>query len=153
IWNGPLLTFTEPAGGSGSNPANQDRLTSNVWLTRNPFLGLYNAAQESAYVKFTSPADTEWSYGTLDIYASLTYTTWAGMSGMNPPSMVGQPAVVHLISDNIYLSIEFLSWGQRGAGGFSYIRSTAPVPEPSPSLLITLGLALLAAKRARQRKL
>ena len=153
IWNGPLVSFTEPPGGSGNNPANQDHLTSDVWLTRNPLQGLYNAAEESSYVKFTSPANTEWAYGTLDNYASLTYTTWAGMSTNNPPSMVGQPAVLHLISDNIYLSVEFLSWGIRGAGGFSYERSTAPVPEPSLGSLFALGLAFFGTTRLRKRKM
>jgi hypothetical protein len=42
--------------------------------------------------------------------------------------MVGQDAVLHLISENIYLSIKFTSWtsGANG-GGFSYERSTPPV--------------------------
>jgi len=53
--------------------------------------------------------------------------------------MIGQDAVLHLISDDIYLSIKFTGWG--GAGGsFSYDRSTpTPVPEPSAYALILLA--------------
>jgi hypothetical protein len=51
---------------------------------------------------------------------------------------LGQQAVLHLITDNIYISIEFTAWGARGAGGFSYTRSTpaAAVPQ-SPAATIT----------------
>lgn len=38
--------------------------------------------------------------------------------------MVGKSAVLHLIPNDIYLDIKFLSWGQAGGGGFSYQRST-----------------------------
>ena len=37
--------------------------------------------------------------------------------------MVGREAVVHLISENIYLAIKFTFWNSHG-GGFSYQRST-----------------------------
>jgi hypothetical protein len=43
--------------------------------------------------------------------------------------------VLHLISDNIYLSVEFTSWGMAGAGGFSYLRSTPAPPLPPPPQL------------------
>lgn len=145
IWNGPLITFTEPAGGSGSNPADQDRITSDIWLTRNQIQGLFNAAQESSYTHFSSPAGTEWAYGSLANYATLQFANWETWNGHNPPSMVDQPAVLHLIPDNIYLSVEFLSWGGN-AGGFSYERSTPlAVPEPSGGglLVLALGGALL----------
>jgi hypothetical protein len=46
VWDGPLTTFTEPLGGVGSDPANQDRLTTGVWITRNPIMGLYNVFSE-----------------------------------------------------------------------------------------------------------
>lgn len=125
VWNGPLLTFTEVSGADPTLPANQDRLTTNVWITRGAIQGIYNAALENGYNKadYSSPADTEWAYGALTNYASLHYTTWAAMSGKHPPSMVGKPAVVHLITDDIYLAVTFTSWGG-SSGGFSYQRST-----------------------------
>lgn len=152
VWNGPLMTFTEPVGGSGSVPSNQDRLTADVWLTRDTTKGLYNASLEGAFVPFVSPAGTEWAYGSLADHSTLTYTDWEDFNGKNPPSMVGQNAVVHLISDDIYLSVTFLSWGG-SAGGFSYQRSTPTVPEPSAGALAGLGLLLGVVLRFPRRGL
>ena len=54
--------------------------------------------------------------------------------------------MLHLISDDIYLSIKFTSWGG-SSGGFSYNRSTPAVPEPSSAVLILAGLAAAALFR------
>ncbi len=155
IWNGTNLTFTHV---NGSNPllaANQDRLTSDTWLTRSASQGLFNAHDESLFTHFSSPSGTEWANGFLTNYASLTYHDWnswaKGVNG-SPLSTVGVNAVLHLIPDDIYLSIKFTSWTSGGAGGgFSYIRSTPLiVPEPSAAILLLGGLAL-AAKFVRRR--
>jgi len=125
IWNGQTLTFTQPA----SDPAqasNQDRLLPGVWLTRAASKGLFNAAMETA-AGGASPLDTEWAFGTLDNYASLTFQNWSNwLNGASPVTLIGKPAVVHLISENTYLSIEITAWAAHGAGGFSYERSTPP---------------------------
>lgn len=127
VWDGPLMTFTEPAGGSGSNPADQDRLTADVWITRDVTHGLYNAFAEVGYTAFYSPGGTEWSYGNLANYATLTYTNWQGMFGGNsgggPRSTLNIPTVLHLINEDIYLSVTLTAWGG-SAGGFTYQRST-----------------------------
>src|SRR5438132_2757158 len=66
LWTGPSLTFVRPSGVDGTQPANQDRLTSNVWLTRDSIgMGLFNEDQESSYQHYFSPAGTEWAYGPL----------------------------------------------------------------------------------------
>ncbi len=150
IWNGPAINFTNAAGSDPTLPASQDRLTFNVWLTRGSTQGLYNAAVETIYSSL-SPVGTEWAYGALADYASLIYQDWVVWNGKRPPSMVGQDAVLHLIPDDVYLSIRFTSWNIR-AGGFSYTRSTPPVPEPSATLMLLLGMATIAAVRFyRQR--
>lgn len=131
IWTGPAISFTEPIGADGSLPADQDRITPHVWLTRGLTMGVFNAEQESSYTHFYSPADTEWAYGELANYASLAYTNWETWNGSHPPNMVGQDAVLHLISDDIYIAVQFTSWTVNG-GGFSYVRSTAP-PPPAPA--------------------
>jgi hypothetical protein len=41
--------------------------------------------------------------------------------------MVGRNAVVHLITDDIYIDIRFTQWSCCGAGGVSYLRGTPPV--------------------------
>lgn len=131
IWNGPIITFTQPAG-MGTRV--QDHLTPDVWLTRDTSQGLFNAVTEVAYTKDFSPQDTAWAYGSLAAYATLSYTDWEDWNGHNPPSMVNQAAVVHLISENIYLSLTFTSWAQGGGGGFSYVRSTPDASAPQLTL-------------------
>src|SRR5712671_3394864 len=108
VWDGPIITFNHPAGVGTSV---QDHLTPGVWLTRDTIEGLFNIAVEGAYTKqSTSPQDTVWASGALANYSSLTYVTWEQWNGRHPPSMVGQPAVVHLVSENIYLALTFTSW-------------------------------------------
>jgi len=151
VWNGPMITFTEPAGDNGTLPSDQDRITSDVWLTRNTTMGLFNVALENSYTPYLSPTNTEWAYGTLVSYTNLTYASWEAWNGMNPPSMLNQQAVLHLISDNIYIGIEFMSWGERGVGGFSYERTTASVPETSTEFLLLAGSAVFGMRRWRGR--
>ena len=142
IWNGPTITFTKPNGGDSTLPENQDRMTSNVWVTRGVTHGIYNAKTETNYTHFFSPGDTEWSYGLLTDYASLSYTNWEGLfsgsAGGGPVSSLNKDAVLHLKTDDIYLSIKFTAWSMGVAGGgFTYLRSTpgsVQPPPPSPKL-------------------
>lgn len=134
LWTGPMLNYSQPDT-DPTQPANQDRITSRVWLTRGPTQGIFNKVTEDSYDQgtFKDPTDTEWSFGSIEDYASLTYTTWAGMS--KPPNMVNQPAVLHLITDDIYLSVTFTFWGG-SSGGFAYVRSTPAVASP-PTVSLT----------------
>jgi hypothetical protein len=135
LWTGPTTNYVQTAP-DPAQAANQDRLTPQDWLTRSTTEGLFNAVDESSYDRGpdTDPTDTEWSYGALSNYSTLTYTTWAEMSTNNPPSMVGREAVVHLISDDIYVSITFTFWGSSGGGGFAYDRSTPAVVAVPPTI-------------------
>ena len=139
LWTGPTTNFVNLAGSNPALAANQDRLTPGVWITRGSTEGIYNAATETGFTHFFSPADTEWSDGTLADYASLSYVdwnTWAKTDHGGPPGTVGVNAVVHLINEDIYLSANFTSWGGDG-GGFSWTRSTpAPADQP-PTVAIT----------------
>jgi hypothetical protein len=126
IWNGATITFTKADATDPTQPANQDRITPNVWITRANSNGIYNIATEASYSKSVSPANTEWAYGTLANYATLSYKPWETWNGSKPPSMVNKDAVLHIISQNIYIGIKFLSWSQSASGGgFSYQRTTA----------------------------
>lgn len=136
IWTGPTTTFSKAAYADYTLAANQDRITDNIWLTRKDTQGLFNIASEATYSFISSPAGTEWAYGSLEDWASLSYTTWGDLSGYTPPTMVGKDAVLHLITEDIYLGIRFLSWtsgeagGGPGGGAFSYERTTAAaIPE------------------------
>jgi autotransporter-associated beta strand protein len=128
VWDGPPLVFTKANGADWNLPQNQDRITGDVWLTRENTSGLFNIRSEPRYVKLPdnsslSPAGTEWAYGAAANWQSLTFRPWVEWNGHRPPDMVDQPAVLHLISSNVYLDITFLDWGQ-AAGGFSYQRAT-----------------------------
>jgi len=142
IWTGPRITFSKASNADPTQAANQDRITTNVWITRGNSLGIYNIKQESAFTKFSSPTNTEWANGTTANYNTLTYqdwNSWAKLANSGPPSTVGIDAVVHLKLENIYIDIKFLSWDSSGVGGaFSYSRSTPSVPTNNPpSVTIT----------------
>jgi glucose/arabinose dehydrogenase len=137
-WTGPTITFVNDAGSDSTQAANQDRLTPLVWITRGTLQGIYNAATETTFNHFSSPQDTEWADGTLANFGSLQYVdwnTWAKTKHAGPPSTVGVSAVVHLISENIYLSVTFTSWGG-SSGGFSYMRSTPAAENVPPTVAI-----------------
>src|SRR5438045_6923251 len=76
IWNGPSIGFTNLDGSDPQQAGNQDRITSNVWLTRSSIEGLYNAKSETTYTHSLSPVNTAWAYGELANYSSLVYQNW-----------------------------------------------------------------------------
>ena len=125
VWDGPVISFAEMTT-DPTQPVNQDRMTANVWITRGPLQGIFNAKTETQFTHFFSPADTQWANGNLTNYTSLPYTdwnTWAKITNGGPPSTVEVNAVVHLVSDDIYLGLKFKFWGVTG-GLFSYERTT-----------------------------
>ncbi len=129
VWSGRTFFFEK---GDFANPdleANQDRITDNVWITRDDLRGIYNIAQETGYTTNVSPVDTEWATGDAVDYATLTFQPWQLWHGSNPPGTVGVDACVHLITDDIYIDIRFESWTtSAGGGGFSYYRGREDTP-------------------------
>ena len=144
IWNGPPTLYSQP-NPDPTQTTNQDHLTANVALTRGSSAGLFNAVTETLYTHNVSPANTEWAFGELANYASLTYTDWedwfGGKLGGGPSAALGHDAVVHLISDDVYLSIRFTFWGGFG-GGFAYVRSTPSGAPPAPPAPVLTGAVL-----------
>lgn len=139
VWNGPTVSFTKLGFADWTQPQNQDRITTNVWITRGNSQGPINAKTESLFTHLLSPADTQWASGQLGDYATLTYSDWDTWAAHFPPGTVGVDAVVHLVTDDIYLSLKFTSWaGGNSGGGFSYDRSTfgsgPPAPPPAPTI-------------------
>ncbi len=137
VWKGPKIKFIKNNGADWNLLANQDRITDNVTLTRKSSKALFNIIKETHAGSARSssnlaPADTEWAYGTTADYASLTYQSlpalMSGSFGIIPDK---GNMVLHLITDDIYIDIKFLSWtyggndGEGGGGGFSYERSTS----------------------------
>jgi len=127
IWTGPKIIFEKEAGSDPTLEENQDRITDNVWITRGNSGGeIYNAVLEESSTQNVSPMGTEWALGTTADLASLTFDSFRGT--ISPSQVVGEDMVLHLIEDDIYIDIKFLSWnggGRQGNGGaFSYERST-----------------------------
>lgn len=141
VWNGPTINFSHTSVGVN------DQLTSGVALTRGNGGGLYNAVTESFASGGTSPSDTKWAVGSLANFNTLTYGACPLESGERPPNDVGTTYVVHLINEDIYLSIKLTSWTSGGTG-FAYTRSTpAAVIPPTPTISITnpVGGAVFSA--------
>lgn len=127
IWTGTTTTFTKANSADWTLANNQDELTSNVTLTRQNNMSIYNVSQESAATTscLFNPADTEWAFGTTANLGTLTFGGFMDTNECNPPTIVNQNMVLHLITDNIYIDIKFTSWSSGGSGGgFSYERST-----------------------------
>src|SRR6185503_16127106 len=68
VWTGPTTNFVNTAGSDPNLAVNQDRLTPNVWITRDSIQGIYNAKTETTFTHFSSPQDTEWADGILANY-------------------------------------------------------------------------------------
>lgn len=163
IWDADngVLEFTKPSSVDPTLPANQDAITSNVVITRGEIQGIYNAVLEIGYAMNESPADTEWAFSGLNAnptflfgdgaenFATLSFTNWQDSVQGAPPAMVGIPAVVHLITDDIFIDIQFNSWDQRAGGGFSYLRASG-IPEPNALALASIALATWGGLRRRR---
>lgn len=131
VWSGTTFYFEKPDSANWGDPAYQDRITDDVWITRANRMGIFNIAQEGSFTHDVSPVDTEWATGSATEWETLVFQNWedwAGSGGI-PPATVGVDAVVHLIGDDIYLDIRFESWtsGALG-GGFAYWRAADPTP-------------------------
>ena len=126
IWNGPTITFTKSNGSDPTVMANQDRLSSNVWITRGNDGGqIYNIAKESVADKTNSPVGTKWAIGTLSQIETLSFTKFR-TAVSKPKDVVGKNLVMYLENDDVYLTVKFTSWSEGKNGGFAYERSTKP---------------------------
>ncbi len=127
VFNGGPIVFTKQSFADPVNEINQDRITDSVWITRGNFKGIFNIRKENGYLT-GSPINTEWAVGTTDHLDSLVFSDWITVFEKDPKSKIGVNYVMHIISDDIYLDIKFLSWtdgrNDGGGGGFSYQRST-----------------------------
>ena len=126
IWKGSTITFTKADGADPNVEANQDRITSNVWITRGNTGGqIFNIKKESVSNKTNSPIGTRWAVGTLGQVDSLTFKKFREAVG-KPQDVVGKNLVMYLEDDDIYLSVKFTSWSQGKYGGFAYERTSKP---------------------------
>jgi hypothetical protein len=163
VWSGYDLIFVKPNGSDENLPENQDAITSNVRLTRGSTGGIYNFVQESGYGSL-SPADTEWATDLNNPGDTIAATNWAnldfaswidaygGLGGMNLPTrLIGRNAVVHLITDDVYIDLRFTAWSMGGGGGFAYERAVG-VPEPATGAALLIGAIIAVAIRRQRRR-
>ena len=81
----------------------------------------------------------------------IEFTTWTAAFGNNTSAnILNHNAVVHLVTDDVYLDLRFTSFqGGGSGGGFAYERSTA-VPEPAAVVLAGRQLTSLVVSRRRR---
>lgn len=123
IWSGAMVQFSKEDGADFSQESNQDRITSNVWITRGNAGQIFNIAKENSAVKADSPVGTLWAKGNIDNIDNLTFEPFRQAVGQ-PKTVVGLDLVLYLVDDDIYLSVKFTSWSQGQKGGFAYERSS-----------------------------
>jgi len=118
-WTGPTVTFSKASSADWTLEANQDRMTSNVWFTRQNNSLFFNiAVNENFPDSLYSPADTEWALGSIsDGITNLTFDEYLEVAVDNegdacPPCQLNVPMVLHLITDNIYIDFMLTSWNE-----------------------------------------
>src|ERR1017187_4064001 len=79
IWSAGLndISFSKAASANFNLAANQDRIASDVWITRGATQGIFNIRTESAYTHDSSPQGTLWAFSSLDGNPTFTYGTGA----------------------------------------------------------------------------
>jgi len=131
LWTGPKITFAKTDYADWTQEANQDWITNNVWITRKDSESIYNITTENGFQRNISPEDTEWAFGKIDDGVSnLTFKPFSVLltDGIGDWILSHPNYVLHLITDDIYIDVSFISWTNGGnGGGFSYERST-PAP-------------------------
>ena len=120
------VVFTKPDSADWALPENQDRITSNVWITRKDIQSLFNIVQEDGYNHINgSPVGTVWSDTVTAAADQTTYTNFVAMHGGGPQSLIGDTVSLYLPQDGLYYDVTFLSYsGGNTGGGFSYSRTS-----------------------------
>ena len=128
VWQGSNISFTKTDNADWTQSVSQDRITNNVWLTRQTKKGLFNIAVEADggdACTDDAPTGTEWAYGSTSDISSLNFQPLGDVIGCNFENIVdGRNMVLYLVSEGIYMDVTFTSWTKGSGGGFSYIRST-----------------------------
>jgi hypothetical protein len=132
LWTGPNTNFTQSA-----TNFSDELVPGAVSLCRNYSQWLFNPDAGDQGPGTNTPTDTLWAFGTLDNYGALSYAPFASYrNGDLSGVLVGNPMVVRLVNEDIYLSVTFTAWPQ-GGGFFAYTRSTPTASETLPTVTIT----------------
>ena len=121
----PHDLLSKPSGANHTLPANQDHLTANVVLTRGNTQGMINILQEASFTS-SSPADTllgdcaqqSRRHDRSHQLGDARFTTWSAAYANNvSANILNHDAVVHLVTDDVYLDLGFTSFQGGGSGG------------------------------------
>ncbi len=125
IWSGPTLQFTKENFADHELAEHQDRITEGVVLTRGAKGSLINIAMEVS-ANTQSPSGTEWAEGTSSDLDILDFEPLKLAANNQMKNVPGKSFVLHLIEEDVYIDVTFLSWttGSSSGGGFSYERTT-----------------------------
>jgi hypothetical protein len=125
IWTGPKITFEKENFADPGEAANQDAITESVILTRGGRDALYNVVLEERAGN-QSPMGTGWAQGTTANLEGLEFKPLKAAANDQLKRLPGKSFVLHLVEDDIYIDVTFISWtsGNSSGGGFSYERST-----------------------------
>lgn len=124
-----------------NNSGLEDCITQRVCLARSSAgQGLFNHAHidgntELNYIdtKYSSstPTDTNWAFGSF-CRSDLNFLPWAGAvaaNGRTPPTNIGVPGCLWLVSENLFYNISFTQWTDKNGGGFAYRRISTTPPD------------------------
>lgn len=118
IWNTGNVNFSQTAAGQ------YDAITPQTHLGRTTVLNNFVCQNVSGGQSCSfNVCNTQWAYGSIANWNTLTYNNLYTVNGCTPPDMIGRPMVLHLLSENIYLQVTFNSW-TAGSPSFSYTRTT-----------------------------
>ena len=126
IWRGRDVYFRKATDDNWNEKGFQDSISSSTILTRANKQSIFNIFSEQSYSE-NSPENTEWAFGNLDQIEDLNFCEFSCLVQGKPNRLIDEPLVLHLIEENIYLSIVFTYWGggqTNDPGAVSYYRST-----------------------------
>ena len=137
-----LVTFTKENNADWTLEANQDRITDNVWITRQNNQGIYNAFDQASYPgnAVGGPSNTEWKLGSST--EPGTYTSWVSAVQNNPAQYCNNDNVMslHIIDLDLYFDVVWHNFtGSNGGGGFSYTRIFMPELSSCDAVLLNYG--------------
>lgn len=115
--------FAKASNADETLPENQDRITENVWLTREDHDGIFNAFEQSGYNGSTNTI--EWALGRTEDVSADDYTNFKNALDYNISGRITNTVLsLHLIESNRYFDVEFDVWESgRNGGAFSYTRT------------------------------
>jgi hypothetical protein len=120
------MYFIKPDYGDTGLEDNQDRVTDNVWITRDnsgPIFNYYQENEPEYGCNSQTPTATLWSPYPKEHSNVNNYSAFINMTGCCPPCMVGDTVSVWILTDDLKLNVVFESWTSGGqGGGFSYYR-------------------------------